>query len=189
MSRYSDSPKPRTSMKVLVLESCCSPQILIEFSSKIRILCPSDYFPTSNKAQADLIERFITGLESAVQSTRIATSLAEQWKTDSVDGARHSDIAEYLELVRSYSAHQPRRTSVDFSRPYGVHTIIISIMVPQNLEISTRRMTENSPSIKKLHVGSGTDIDSQRYQMRGLLTCRFQGCRKFNSPTYSGVFG
>ena len=65
----------------------------------VKILYPSDYLPTPNAAQIGLIEKFTSGLESALQVARTGISLTQMWKEDCPDGAAHSDIAAYLETV------------------------------------------------------------------------------------------
>jgi hypothetical protein len=66
----------------------------------VNILYPSDYLPTTNKSQSQVIENFVNGLESTLQVSRINISLADEWKKDCPDGPQHPDIAEYLKLVR-----------------------------------------------------------------------------------------
>jgi len=61
-----------------------------------------DYLPTPNAAQTRLIDKFVEGLESALQVTRTEISLSELWKGDCPDGPEHADIAEYLRLAGSY---------------------------------------------------------------------------------------
>lgn len=64
------------------------------------ILYPLDYLPTSNPDQSCLIDKFASGLESALHVKRTKISLAELWKEDCPDGKEHQDIAEYLDTVR-----------------------------------------------------------------------------------------
>lgn len=73
--------------------------MLIFIQATVKLLYPSDYLPTPNPAQTRLIDKFATGLESALQISRTNMSLAELWKRDCPDGAEHGDIAEYLETV------------------------------------------------------------------------------------------
>lgn len=68
--------------------------------STVKILYPLDYLPTANTAQTSLIEKFVKGLESSLGVSRTEISLAEPWKQDLPDGSEHSDIVEYLHLVR-----------------------------------------------------------------------------------------
>jgi hypothetical protein len=65
----------------------------------VKILYPKDYLPTPNAAQSNLIDKFVKGLESALQVKREEISLAELWKRNCPDGPDHADIAEYLMLV------------------------------------------------------------------------------------------
>ncbi|KAJ2980269.1 hypothetical protein NQ176_g2746 [Zarea fungicola] len=71
-------------------------------AATIKLLYPSDYLPTPNPAQTRLIDKFVTGLESALQISRTNVSLADLWKRDCPDGAEHEDIAEYLETAGIY---------------------------------------------------------------------------------------
>jgi hypothetical protein len=68
----------------------------------VKILYPTDYLPTSNPAQTRLIEKFVSGLESALHTQRTMVSLAELWSKDLPDGEAHENVAEYLDTVCSY---------------------------------------------------------------------------------------
>ena len=65
----------------------------------MKILYPLDYLPTTNPSQSALLEKFVSGLESALGTQRINISLARLWKKDCPDGKEHEDIAKYLETV------------------------------------------------------------------------------------------
>jgi hypothetical protein len=65
----------------------------------VKILYPSDYLPTTNPSQSEVIDKFVRGLETALEVSRDHISLAEEWKKDCPDGPQHPDIVEYLELV------------------------------------------------------------------------------------------
>ncbi|KAF2753095.1 amidase [Pseudovirgaria hyperparasitica] len=69
------------------------------------ILWPEDYLPTVNAAQTDLIDKFTSGLEKALDVQRTKISLAQLWKNtcpDNTPGQDNTDIAEYLKLTGSY---------------------------------------------------------------------------------------
>ncbi len=72
----------------------------------VEILYPTDYLPTSNPAQSEVIENFISGLECALQVSRTTVSLAQLWKKDCPDGTEHDDIAAYLETVSYMWTHK-----------------------------------------------------------------------------------
>jgi hypothetical protein len=96
---YGNSPMLRAPSKVLPILSTTLPHVLIFLQALVKILYPSDYLPTPNAAQTRLIDKFVSGLESALHVTRTEISLAELWKEDCPDGAEHTDIAEYLKFV------------------------------------------------------------------------------------------
>lgn len=81
----------------------------------IKLLYPSDYLPTPNPAQTRLIDKFVTGLESALQISRTNVSLADLWKRDCPDGAEHEDIAEYLETVSDTSDQKLKAARTKFT--------------------------------------------------------------------------
>lgn len=66
----------------------------------MKILYPLDYLPTPNAEQTGLIEKFVRGLEGSLGVSRTEISLAELWKQNLPGGSEHSDIVEYLHLVR-----------------------------------------------------------------------------------------
>lgn len=68
---------------------------------KVRILYPTDYLPTVNNAQTQLINNFVEGLERTLNVKRTEISLAETWSSDCPDGLAKQDLKEYLELVSS----------------------------------------------------------------------------------------
>ncbi|KAK5490129.1 hypothetical protein LTR55_004650 [Exophiala xenobiotica] len=79
-----------------------SPMLRTPSELPVKILYPKDYLPTPNAAQSILSDKFVKGLESALQVKREEISLAELWKRDCPDGPDHADIAEYLKLVSFY---------------------------------------------------------------------------------------
>ncbi|KAM7188406.1 amidase [Rhypophila sp. PSN 637] len=85
----------------------------------VRILYPSDYLPTPNPAQTELIDKLVSGLEQAVSVERTEISLAEQWKRDTPDGPEHADIAVYLERAGIYPFyHDQYHNSMGFKEKY-----------------------------------------------------------------------
>ncbi|KAF2120079.1 amidase [Lophiotrema nucula] len=100
---YGDSPMLRKPSKVAV-----------------KILYPSDYLPTSNPPQTHLIEKFISGLESALDTTRTKVSLADLWKTDCPDGKEHDDVAKYLDTAGIYPFYYDQYHNLaDFRNGYA----------------------------------------------------------------------
>ncbi|KAK2591957.1 hypothetical protein QQS21_010363, partial [Conoideocrella luteorostrata] len=96
-----------------------SPMLRQPSKMPIRVLYPLDYLPTTNAAQTHLIDKFVSGLESAFLVTRTEISLAERWKGDCPDGAEHADIAEYLVdagILPFY--HDQYQNSADFRLDY-----------------------------------------------------------------------
>ncbi|KAJ9493640.1 hypothetical protein H2202_010884 [Exophiala xenobiotica] len=79
-----------------------SPMLRTPSELPVKILYPKDYLPTPNAAQSILSDKFVKGLESALQVKREEISLAELWKRDCPDGPDHADIAEYLKLDSYY---------------------------------------------------------------------------------------
>lgn len=88
-------PSKVSPQSMLVLHS------LLFLQAQVKILYPSDYLPTTNSAQSQVIDNFVKGLETALQVSRVNISLAEEWKKDCPDGPNHLNIAEYLKLVGS----------------------------------------------------------------------------------------
>ncbi|OQD66177.1 hypothetical protein PENPOL_c005G02364 [Penicillium polonicum] len=68
----------------------------------LKILYPSDYLPTPNPAQTQVIDKFVSGLESALGINRTGISLADLWEKHCPDGEQHKDIATYLEFAGIY---------------------------------------------------------------------------------------
>ena len=66
-----------------------------------KLYYPTDYLPTINSAQTELIDKFVEGLEQVIGKTRTEISLADEWEKDLPDGAEHRDLPKYLELVIS----------------------------------------------------------------------------------------
>ncbi|KAK5282570.1 hypothetical protein LTR20_003380 [Exophiala xenobiotica] len=83
-----------------------SPMLRTPSELPVKILYPKDYLPTPNAAQSILSDKFVKGLESALQVKREEISLAELWKRDCPDGPDHADIAEYLKLAGGYPYYQ-----------------------------------------------------------------------------------
>lgn len=48
----------------------------------VKILYPSDYLPTANNAQTQLLTQFVEGLERALNVKRTTISLAKKWSSD-----------------------------------------------------------------------------------------------------------
>ncbi|KAF4764335.1 hypothetical protein HAV15_000346 [Penicillium sp. str.  len=69
--------------------------------ASVKILYPSDYLPTPNPAQTQVVDKFFSGLESALGINRTEISLAELWEKHCPDGEQHRDIATYLEFLIS----------------------------------------------------------------------------------------
>ncbi|TAQ88994.1 hypothetical protein B7494_g2658 [Chlorociboria aeruginascens] len=78
-----------------------SPMLRSPSKAQVKILYPSDYLPTTNSAQSQVIDNFVKELETALQVSRVNISLAKEWKKDCPDGPNHLNIAEYLKLVGS----------------------------------------------------------------------------------------
>lgn len=98
---YGDSPTLRAPSEVRHIWAP-HPYYFIELTlaqMPVEILYPSDYLPTSNAAQTRLIDKLVSGMESALQVKRTHISLAELWKRDCPDGTEHRNIADYLDTV------------------------------------------------------------------------------------------
>lgn len=78
------------------------PMLEVPSQKPIKILYPLDYLPTPNPAQTLLIDKFVRGLEVAMNVTRTDIYLAEYWENECPDGPEHSDISAYLKLAGSY---------------------------------------------------------------------------------------
>ncbi|KAM7205138.1 amidase [Naviculisporaceae sp. PSN 640] len=90
-----------------------------DIKESVKILYPSDYLPTPNAAQTELIDKFVSGLEQALSVRKTEISLAEQWKKDTPDGPEHGDIAVYLEKAGIYPFyHDQYYNSADFREKY-----------------------------------------------------------------------
>lgn len=85
-------------------------------SPTVEVLYPLDYLPTTNTQQTQQIERFISGLESALHISRKNISLAELWKRDCPDGEIHGDIAKYLETAGIYPFYHDQYYSLESFR-------------------------------------------------------------------------
>lgn len=142
---YGNSPTLRTPLKVHTMLRPSVRHELILLQAKVKILYPLDYLPTPNAAQSGLIDKFISGLESALQVTRTEISLAELWKGDCPDGAEHTDITEYLEFVCIWliSHASPLLT---FRRLEFTLSITINTTASMILEINMQRDMGNLPS-------------------------------------------
>ncbi|KAF2653457.1 amidase [Lophiostoma macrostomum CBS 122681] len=79
-----------------------SPLLRKPSKTRVEILYPVDFLPTSNPAQSHLIEKFVTGLELALQTKRTKICLAQLWKEDRPDGEEHDGIAKYLDTAGIY---------------------------------------------------------------------------------------
>lgn len=120
----------------------------------VNILYPLDYLPTPNAAQSRLIDKFVEGLESALQVSKEDISLAGLWKEDCPDGPEHTDIAEYLKLVFFWFVSHVRLllSSIRLAAilTTGMHTTTCLAS-----ESNTRRSMESHPSYTELCIGSG----------------------------------
>ena len=113
-----------------------------------------DYLPTPNTAQTRLIDTFVECLESALQVKRTEISLAELWKGDSPDGPEHTDIAEYLKLVRCWLVNHARPL-LSLGRLEAILITEIHITTWLASEINTRKNMGNLLSSIRLCAGSG----------------------------------
>lgn len=101
-----------------------SPMLRAPSQAHVKILYPSDYLPTLNETQTQVIDKFVTGLESALGVKRTPISLAELWKRDVPDGPENSDIAEYLETAGIYPFYHDQYHSLapfrkEYEEKYG----------------------------------------------------------------------
>jgi hypothetical protein len=120
----------------------------------VKVLYPLDYLPTPNAAQTSVIDKFVSGLESALQVTRTEISLAELWKRDCPDGPQHTDIAEYLKTVCIWpvSCASPLLT---LRRLESIRSITMHTTTSLISGINMRRKMENLLSCTELCIGSG----------------------------------
>ena len=119
-----------------------------------------DYLPTPNAEQSRLIDIFVKGLESALDTTRTEISLAEMWKKSLPDGPEHNDIAEYLELV---CLRRLSDTKV-LLKLYRLEAILITtthIMIWLTSEINTQRHMGKLRLSKRQCVDNG-NVNSTR---------------------------
>ncbi|KAJ5697591.1 amidase, partial [Penicillium malachiteum] len=93
-----------------------SPMHRAPIKASVKILYPSDYLPTPNPAQTQVIAKFVSGLESALCSNRVSISLAELWRKDCPHGEQQKDIEKYLEFVCYLSEYHRR---VQYKKKYG----------------------------------------------------------------------
>ncbi|CRL26358.1 unnamed protein product [Penicillium camemberti] len=113
---------------------------------QIKILYPSDYLPTPNPAQTQVIDKFVSGLESALGINRTDISLADLWEKHCPDGEQHKDIATYLEFAGIYPFyHDQYHNSAEFrnqykdkyGKPAFVHRLYIGngeLLVPNKIQ-------------------------------------------------------
>ncbi|TGO08218.1 hypothetical protein BTUL_0220g00080 [Botrytis tulipae] len=79
-----------------------SPQLTksgVKSKAPSTIIYPLDYFPTSNKAQMDLIDSFVRDLEVFFGVRKIEISLAEMWRDDFPKSAENIELSDYLETA------------------------------------------------------------------------------------------
>ncbi|KAF2240746.1 amidase [Trematosphaeria pertusa] len=101
-----------------------SPTLRAPSEMPVEILYPSDYLPTSNAAQTRLIDKLVSGMESALQVKRTHISLAELWKRDCPDGTEHRNIADYLDTAGIYPFYHDQYHNLapfreEYAKKYG----------------------------------------------------------------------
>ena len=97
---------------------------------------PTDYLPTVNNAQTQLLNKFVEGLERTLNTKRTEISLANTWSSDRPDGPGNQDLAKYLKLVRG---HLLRTGWPDANPPYPMSR-------PEVTHITEMHITHWNPS-------------------------------------------
>lgn len=103
--------------------------------------------------QSRLIDKFVGGLESALQVSKEEISLAGLWKEDFPDGPVHTDIAEYFKLVCFWFVSHVKlllsSLRLEAILTTGMHTTTCLAS-----ESNTRRSMESHPSYTELCISS-----------------------------------
>jgi hypothetical protein len=65
----------------------------------VSIIFPSDFWPVSNKAQMDLVDRFVEDLESSHGVKKTQLLIKDLWKETAPSEADNGDVEHYLKDV------------------------------------------------------------------------------------------